>query len=289
MFRRALIALALLAGAGAAGPAAGAPAAHPQRIVSTNLCIDQLLLRLVEPDRIASLSYLSFGADAIAPSIAPLGHGIRPNRGSAEEIVALRPDLVLAGSYSTLTTTPLLRRVGLDVVLLDAETGFDDMRANLRRLGELVGEEERAAAVIAKFDADLASLQARIPPGDLPVYAQISTNNWIAGHGTLDAAIVNAGGFQTLGQALGHTGFRSVPLEALIQTRPDLMSTATPYSDPPAMATRALAHPLLRRMQQSTPTLDIPTRYTECATPDSLEAVRMLVEAREALAVRSGP
>ncbi len=278
----------LLALAGVASHAMATPPAKPQRIVSTNLCIDQLLLRLVEPERIVSLSYLSFGEDAIAPSIAPLGRGVKPNRGGAEEIVALKPDLVLAGSFSTLTTTPLLRRVGARVMLVDAETSFDDMRTNLRKLGEAVGEPARAEAVIARFDADLAALQAHIPAGEAPIYAQISTNNWIAGSGTLDAAIVNAGGFRTLGQALGYLGFRSIPLEALIQTKPDLMSTATPYSDPPAMATQALMHPLLRRMAKTTPSLDLPTRYTECATPDSLIAVRMLVEAREALAAGSG-
>lgn len=214
---------------------------------------------------------------------------MKPNRGSAEEIVALKPDLVLAGTYSTLTTTPLLRRVGANVLLIDAENSFDDMRANLRKLGAAVGEPARAETVIAAFDAELAALQARIPAGETPVYAQISTNNWIAGDGTLDAAIANAGGFRTLGQALGYSGFRNIPLEALIQTNPALISTATPYSNPPAMATLALMHPLLRRMTRDTPTLDLPTRYTECATPDTLVAVRMLIDAREALAAESAP
>jgi iron complex transport system substrate-binding protein len=266
------------------GFALAEPPARPQRIVSTNLCIDQLLLQLVEPERIVSLSYLSFETGAGAA----VGGDMRPNRGGAEEIVALKPDLVFAGSFSTLTTTPLLKRVGIDVVLIEAETSFDDMRASLRRLGAAVGETDRAEAVIAKFDADLAALQARIPAGEMPIYAQVSTNNWIAGDDTLDATISNAGGFRTLGQALGYSGFRSIPLEALIQTKPDVLSTATPYSNPPAMATQALTHPLLRRMARTIPRLDIPSRYTECATPASLEAVRMLVEMRETLAEKAG-
>ncbi|MES9971754.1 MAG: hypothetical protein ABW092_17100, partial [Candidatus Thiodiazotropha sp.] len=80
------IVLALLSGmAVAAGP--------PQRVVSVNLCSDQLLLMLAEPQQVASVSYLSRDPDssfvADQASRYPLNHA------RAEEIIRLQPDLVL--------------------------------------------------------------------------------------------------------------------------------------------------------------------------------------------------
>jgi iron complex transport system substrate-binding protein len=211
---------------------------------------------------------------------------VKPNHGLAEEVLALKPDLVVSGIYAARTTNALLAHVGQDVVVFEPENNFEDMRANIRRMGVAVGEEQRAAHLIAAFDKELAALKAQVPPGAAPIYADIGVNYWMAGQGTLYGAIVNAGGFRTLGDAMGFSGHRSVPLETLVRIKPALISTDTQYDHPPSLSTQALHHPLLRRMAAETPRLSIPPRYTVCATPDSLAAVSMLVAARKAIDAR---
>ncbi|MDZ4761116.1 MAG: ABC transporter substrate-binding protein [Alphaproteobacteria bacterium] len=256
---------------------------RPQRIVSMNLCTDQLLMRMVEPERIVSISYLSEKHGATPPELASVLSRMTYNRGLAEEVLMMRPDLVLAGAYSTLTTVPLLRRVGIDVAVFQPENSFEDMRANIRKLGNAVGEPARAEAMIASFDTQLANLTARIPPGEPPVYADISANYNVAGRDTLFAAIVHAGGFRTLGETLGFLGFRDVSLEDLAAMRPDLVSLNRSDLGSPSLSTEALNHPVLRRLIRDLPQLDIPASYTVCANPLTLEAVRLLVDARSAV------
>lgn len=281
--RVAAIALAFIAVLRAAvfTPAADAQT-HPQRIVSMNLCTDELLMRVVDPSRIASITYLSqqpvnapLGLDAIASKL-------KVNHGLAEEILMQEPDLILAGRFTSTTAVNLLRKLGYNIVVFDPENTLEDMRTNIRKLGAAVGEAARAEQVIAEFDARLAALQARIPAGEMPVFADIGVNNYVAGANTLYTHIVNAGGYRTLGQALGFDGYRNLPLEQVLSVKPALISTATPWTSPPSMSTMALRHPALRAMVASTPHVTIPERYSTCGAPSVLGAVEILVGARAA-------
>ena len=67
-------------------------------------------------------------------------------------------------------------------------------------------------------------LQAQLPPGEKPVFADIGVNNFMSGRDTLFAHVVNAGGWRTLGETLGYTGFTNIPLEQLLRSEacPDL-------------------------------------------------------------------
>ena len=279
----ALLALAFLA---PATTAAADAQQRPQRIVSMNLCTDELLMRIVDPSRIASITYLSR-----QPLNAPLGLDdtiakIRANHGLAEEVLRSKPDLIVTGSFSTMAATSLLRGLGQNIVTFDPEADFDDMRANIRKMGEAVGEPQRAEQVIADFDKRLAELQAQLPPGDKPVFADIGVNNFMSGRDTLFAHVVNAGGWRTLGETLGYSGYTNISLEQLLLTKPDLVSTATPWSNPPSMSTQNLRHPALRKLVANTPHIAIPERYTTCGAPSVLGAVELLVEARKAHAQR---
>lgn len=279
--------LALLAISGMALFTAAADAqTRPQRIVSMNLCTDELLMRVVDPWRIASITYLSQ-----QPVNAPLGlHAIasrlKVNHGLAEEILMQDPDLILAGRFTSTTAVSLLRKLGYNIVVFDPENTLDDMRVNIRKLGEAVGEPARAEQVITDFDTRLAGLQAQIPTGEKPVFADIGVNNYIAGDNTLYTHIVNASGYRTLGQALGFEGYRNVPLEEVLSIKPALISTATPWTTPPSMSTMALRHPALRAMVENTPHVTIPERYSTCGAPSVLGAVEILVRARKASAAR---
>jgi iron complex transport system substrate-binding protein len=254
---------------------------RPQRIVSMNLCTDELLMRIVDPSRIAGITYLSQQAVNAPLGLGAISAKLAVNHGLAEEVIKLQPDLVLAGSFTTTTSTSLLRHLGYNVVTFDPENTLDDMRANIRKLGALVGEPERAEQVVADFSTRLTALQAQIPPGEKPVFADIGVNNYVSGDATLYAEIVNAGGYRTLGQAVGYAGYRNISLEQVLTVRPALISTATPWTSPPSMSTMALAHPALRTLLSRTPTITIPERYTTCGAPSVLGAVEMLVEARK--------
>ena len=67
--------------------ALGSPAG-PQRIVSINLCADQLVLALAERERIASVSEVAL--DPTVSNVVVRARGLVTNSGRLEEIVRLR-------------------------------------------------------------------------------------------------------------------------------------------------------------------------------------------------------
>jgi iron complex transport system substrate-binding protein len=109
----------------------------PQRIVSLNMCVDELVLRLAEPQNIASVTWLS--RDPKNSNVAELGARIPVNHGLAEEIIPLNPDLIIAGIYTARTAVAMLKRVGIPVLEIGVPKSLDDIRAQIREIAGLIG------------------------------------------------------------------------------------------------------------------------------------------------------
>jgi ABC-type Fe3+-hydroxamate transport system substrate-binding protein len=146
------LALAVCAGANSTN------AQPPRRIVSLNLCTDQLLGALVPHDRIAAISFL--GADRTLSASARELSDLKAIRGSAEEVLALEPDLVIAGEYTTGATVELLRRLGQHVFVVPLVADFDGMRKTIRMIGAEVEEPAKAEEMIADFDERLRAARS---------------------------------------------------------------------------------------------------------------------------------
>jgi iron complex transport system substrate-binding protein len=246
----------------------------PQRIVSLNLCTDQLLMLLVEPERIAGVTYL-----ASQPDASPMAENARDlpvTHGVAEEVIARKPDLVVAGVYTTRTTVAILRRLGFKVVEFEPETSIADIPRHIRQMGRAVGEPQRAEEVIETFERDLAAVEAGSASGRRPVFTDYGANGFTSGAGTLEEDVARAAGYDLLGAKLGIQGSANVPLETLLTSSVDVITLSHPTSGFPALAEERLRHPALQRYVQARTVIDIPPPLWDCGTPYTLEAVRRL-------------
>ncbi len=257
-----------------------APAwAKPERIVSMNLCTDQLVMMLADRDRIASVSYLA--ANPQASALADEADGLTLNHGLAEEVLPMEPDLVLAGSFTTRPTVALLRRFGFSIVELPVASSLDDIRANIRTIAEAIGEVSRGEAMIAEFDRTLQQLPAAEtqPP---PLAVMYWANGFTSGKGTLANAAVEAAGFRTLGRAMELTGTAQLPLETLLNADPDVLIVGRQRDDP-ALANEVFRHPALARVFDGRPMISVPDYLWICGTPFVAQAVARLAELRVSL------
>jgi iron complex transport system substrate-binding protein len=148
---------------------AGAPAfaqvQPPQRVMSLNMCTDQLILNLLPPSRITSVTFLSHASPNATLSAQARQTGI--NYGTAEEVLAQRPDLIVSGDSSTPTTRAILDRAGYRLYEVASADTFEEIRETTRDLGRALGEERRAEALLARMDATLSGLCAPCPPEGL--------------------------------------------------------------------------------------------------------------------------
>jgi iron complex transport system substrate-binding protein len=274
------IALAVLVGgwlALAATPAFAPAFAQPARIVSLNLCTDQLTLALADRARIASLSYLV--ADPALSVSTTEAADLRLNHGRSEEILPLEPDLVIVGRNATRPTVRLLRRLGYTLVELDMTHSLADVRERIRQLGHRLGDDDRAEALIQAFDARLAAAGAP-SPGRRPTALYLQPNGYTAGRGTLIGDIIEHAGFENLGARLAVEGHGQLSLEALLVTAPDVIITDDTTPRTPALAYETLRHPAIAALTADAERVTVPLRYWICGLPETLRAVEILAEAR---------
>lgn len=254
----------------------------PSRVVSMNLCTDQLAMLVAAPGQLLSVSYLA--VDPMASAMVAEAGALRINHGLAEEIAFLRPDLVLAGSHTTRVTVDMLTRLGHRVEVFEPENSLDDIRANLRRMGRALGREARAEELVARMDAELGLMAAgpSAPPRSTAIYY---SSGFTSRHGSLGDAIVEAAGLENIVPKLGFGAGGILPLEALILAGPEVVVRGQAYLGH-SQGEEMLRHPALQAM------LEPPRRQSEtrpewtCGTPLTVNAIRAL---RQAAVAGEGP
>ncbi|MQA67006.1 MAG: ABC transporter substrate-binding protein [Alphaproteobacteria bacterium] len=268
------LALALALACGSTGVAT---AAAPQRIVSINVCTDQLAMLLVEPSRIKSLSFLA--ADPSSSAMAREGAVFHLNHGLAEEILPFDPDIVLAGPYAARPAVTMLRRLGYRVFELPLGRTLADVPRHIRLVARALGAEARGEELVRAFDTRLAAIPPA-PTGPRPVAALFAPNGITSGDDSLPAAVMDAAGFDNLAARQGMHGVGRFSLEAIAAARPDALILGRLSVEYPSLAKATLDHPALRRSVPDSAVIGLPHHLWACATPHIAEAVARLAAFR---------
>ncbi|MGO4831245.1 ABC transporter substrate-binding protein [Rhizobiaceae sp. 2RAB30] len=247
----------------------------PKRVVSMNVCTDQLAMLVAGEGQLHSVSYLA--GDPSTSVLAGQAGRYKVNHGLAEEIFLMHPDLVIAGTYTTRTTVDLLRRLGIRVEEFAPESTIDDIRTSLQRMGELLGRPERAAELVAELDHGLAELATNGPPER--TVALYYANSYTSGGGTLVDAMVDAAGLVNLADRLGIVGTAELPLELLVLAAPDMVVDGESRYATPALAQEIFMHPAFKALLAKARPVVVPSPYTICGAPFTLEAARILQDA----------
>ena len=262
-----LVAIAALAMSGGA-----TFAVSPPRMVSMNVCSDQLLLTLADPEQILGLS--RFARDGWQSQAGDISR-YPVLSGAAEDVLLLKPDLVIASAFDKRSTRELLKAKGLRLAELAVPRNLDEARAQIREVGDMTGHPDRAAAEIARLDAALARARGAAAERHYRVLP-LSRRGWVAGSDSFLGSLLSEVGLRSAAGDLGFTfgGFAS--LEAIVSLRPDfiVVSNAGNYARDDGQA--FLVHPALERFYPPERRIVIPERLTECGgvmLADALDAL----------------
>jgi iron complex transport system substrate-binding protein len=261
--------IALLALAGAAAPAF---AKKPVRIVSLNMCTDNVLLRLARLDHIKSVTWLS--RDPRNSGVADIAKRVGVNHGLAEEIVPLDPDLVLAGVFSTRTAVSLIKRTPLRLVEFGIPKSFAEVREQIAAVADLVGERQNGDAMIRAMNERLAAIGP--PSGARPRAIVLNPNGATVGRGSLVNEIMEIAGLRNVAAELDIESYGLVPLENVVLNDVDILIVSASRDGPSSLATEILNHPVLARLSNRVKIVSVPSRYWGCGGPEAVEAVAFL-------------
>ena len=264
---RSIAALAMFASAPAL--AAGLP-----RVASMNVCTDQLLLSLADPAQIVGLS--RYSRDAWQSFAAADARRYPILSGGAEDILVLKPDIVVASLFDKRSTRELLKAHGLQLAEFSVPRNIDEVKAQIRQMGEIVQHKDRAEAEIARLDAAMTRARLTVTDRHYSVLP-LSRRGWVSGSDSLLSSLLSQTGLFNAAGSLGIAAGGYVSLEAIVKAKPDflLVSEAGDRAEDDGRA--FLLHPALERFYPPEKRIVIPDRLTVCGGVMLAEALDVLV------------
>jgi iron complex transport system substrate-binding protein len=260
----------LLAVAVMAISASAVLSANLPRIVSMNVCSDQLLLSLADPEQILGLS--RFSRDVWVTG--DVGRYPRLS-GGAEDVLVLKPDIVLANLFDKRSTRELLKAKGLHLAELSVPRTLGEVKDQIRELGDIVGHPDRAAQQIARLDAALARARQAVADKHYRVLP-LSRRGWVAGSGGFVGALLAETGLFNASGDLGFTFGGYASLEAIVSQKPDLLLVSQAGDVARDDGQAFLLHPALERFYPAAKRIVIPERLTECGGVTLADALDVL-------------
>ena len=195
----------------------------PDRIVALAPSNTEILFALGAEDRIVAVDQWSDH-----PPAAKAKPRISPFSPSLEQIVKLRPDLILAAHGSAEPVLPLDRQ-GVKVLVLAPRT-LEDVYRNILLIGRIVEAEGRAKRLVDAMRQRVAAVLAKVQGAPRPkVFVELDASDPIrpftAGPGSfVDLLVQLAGGVNVA--ASSRTAWPQLSLEELLRADPDMIILA---------------------------------------------------------------
>lgn len=195
-----------------------APLPQPRGVASIDYCADQMVLGLLPKDQVRAVS---FEADSDASFSAPRADGIARLRPQLEDIVRLRPAVVVRSYGGGPHLDRQLGALGIRVVQLGYAGTLDDVRTDVLRVGTELEATDSARAHIKAFDAELAAARQAMQPRGTALY--VTPGDVTTGPGSLVAEVMSAAGYAPYRRT---PGWGSLPLEEMVRRPPDVVFRA---------------------------------------------------------------
>ena len=243
---------------------------NPQtRVITTNICIDSLVVALIGTKNLVAVSALA--DDDRYSHISEEVKDLKKVTFNAEVIYALNPSLVLASNFSSAKTKFALKKLGVNVRLISFARSVEDIEKNIFILGKLLNAERRAQE-LTKL---LKSPRINVKITKQLIALQYSNNRYVHGHNSLISSIIRRSGFKSYSEFLGYNEGRYIPAEALVKSAPDvlILDGDNSFSDKGGFPRY---HPALLNTASKTKALFIETKRWSCGTPKVVNLIRSL-------------
>lgn len=195
--------------------------APPRRIVSQSLAADEVLVDLIDRERIVAVTAMA--TDPLYSSIVDRAQEIGTFVvNSSERILALRPDLVFVTTFSNLETVEQLRRSGAPVLRLGGYESLAAIEDNIRVLAFATGADERGERLIEEMHRRIESAVAALPAGRHRWRVLSYTDGTVWSARTLFDEVVTRIGAVNIASEAGLVGWPRVGLEQVLAWQPEV-------------------------------------------------------------------
>lgn len=243
-------------------------------IVSLNPCSDAILAEVADPKQILAISHYSHDPRSSSMNLAA-ARRFRATGGTAEEVAALAPDVVVGSSFMAPATRSALERLGMRVETLGIAATVDDSIGQVRALAAIAGYPERGEALVRRIEASLA------PAPGTPIEAALwQAGGVVPGKHTLVSDLLTRAGFASYTARRGMEQGHYLPLERIAADPPRVLLVSGKST--------GQSHPILARIEGMTVARFDPA-LAFCGGPSiprAMERLRALASPREGGSLR---
>lgn len=260
-----------------AGAAAAVERQRPARIVSTNLCADQLALTLA-PERVVSVSWVA--GDGSISNVAELAEVLPRNDAELEEVLSLAPDLVLTDAFAGEALALRLEALSIGVHRVGWASSTREAVAIMRDASRVLDAVPRGEGLIFGMGAKLAMASFAGAMGPPARVLLLRPAGHTAAGDALAAELMALAGLSDMALEAGLPAGREISLEEIVALAPPVLVLDAPEAAGESRAESLLSHPALQRMAQRPVIHLLPARLWICPGPWLGDAALELARAR---------
>ena len=126
----------------------------PKKILTFAMYTDQIVLGLVTSDHLVGINTLL--DDPVLSNIIPIAKKVKKKIGNpgAEEVLAMKPDVVIVSDWTQAEKIQSMRDLGLKVVSVKSPETIQDVRDAVAQVAAAIGEPEKGKQLIALMDGE---------------------------------------------------------------------------------------------------------------------------------------
>jgi len=225
----------------------------PQRIVSLNLFTDEELVNMVSPSRLVGLTFHATNKKIsnIWDRVKGFNATVGASKENIEQILSLKPDLITTAAFHKPAFVGTLRKLGLTVFQFKKFDSVEDLKQNLKWLGQLTGETEKAAGLIEEMNTVMAEVKSRLAQTkEHPRVLQFSYSGQTVNRDTLDGQLITLAGGKNVVEELNLTARRpKLAMEKILELNPDVLFASNYGAKDKNLTNLVQTHPAVRKLK----------------------------------------
>lgn len=200
----------------------------PSRIISVGAATDDIILSLVDPNRVVAIS----GTANNVPNQSAQVQGRVTS--SVESVVSFNPDLVIIPDYVGPDVIQSLRDAGLPVYVYIVPRSIEESKNLILSLADLVGAPDKGQAVVRDMDGKIKAIdQSTAGASPQKSVAYMTSTGLAGGVGSVFDDMTHYIHFKNAAADLGYSQFVTGTREDVVAYNPDVIIVPTnDYGDP---------------------------------------------------------
>ena len=196
----------------------------PLRIIPHAVGVAEILWAICPRERLIAFNDLTADPDSsfIADKARQQGPIFRSKQ--TELVIGYRPDLVFTVFYSGADFKEKLSQARIPSFELGHFGSIESVQRQILLIGEVIGEEGNARALVSLMNAKIRELKARIPRRDHPIRVlYYDEGGYVPGRSSNFNSICDIIGAVNVGAEQGITSWSRIDYETLLKWNPDVI------------------------------------------------------------------